>query len=91
MHNPRTGETVAYVGDKTIDGERVVAMRSPTNRRHLRFRYFEHRVFPDEGEGGREPKENAKNDAKNHKRAAQQEERKDESDAESDAEEEGRR
>tara|TARA_B100002051_G_C16502110_1_gene518394 strand:- start:457 stop:663 length:207 start_codon:yes stop_codon:yes gene_type:complete len=60
MDDPRTGETVAYVGDATIDGERVVAMRSPTNRRHLRFRYFEHRVFPDEGGDERREQEERK-------------------------------
>lgn len=47
MINPRTRETVVYVSEQVIDGERTVAMRSPTNPRRLRFVYSEHRIWPD--------------------------------------------
>ena len=43
----RRGDTVAYVGSTTIDGERVVAMRSSKNPQHIRFEYFQHQVFSD--------------------------------------------
>ena len=47
MINPRTRETVVYVSEQVIDGERAVAMRSPSNPRRLRFVYSEHRIWPD--------------------------------------------
>lgn len=48
MEDPKTRRTVAYVGETTdAQGERVVALRSPRNARHLYFHYHSHRVFPD--------------------------------------------